>query len=153
MWKSGSLLGMCGITRATYFQPSSCIALIYQSTRSCTIADRLQYEWAAEKNLDGNFIHVAAKKLLGIRFHVQVIFWDSIVLQSSCYRTTENWLQYKSNTTGRLKIGNMDGSPIVDHVPFSILVSLLSRHSLKTKLHSSCYFMHSNHCVLGTQSI
>ena len=38
-------------TRPNIFQPSSCIALVYQSICSRTIADRLQYNWIAEKNL------------------------------------------------------------------------------------------------------
>ena len=37
-----------------FFPPSSCIALIYQSFCSCTVADRLQYDWMAEKSLDGS---------------------------------------------------------------------------------------------------
>ena len=40
-------------TRPKHFQPSSCIALVYQLLFCHTIADRLHYDWIAEKDPDG----------------------------------------------------------------------------------------------------
>ena len=42
-------------TRPNFFEPCSHIALIYQSFCCRTIADRLFYNWIAEKNMDGQF--------------------------------------------------------------------------------------------------
>ena len=41
----------CDITRPNIFHPSSRFAVVYQSFCSRTTADRLYYDWIAEKNL------------------------------------------------------------------------------------------------------
>ena len=51
-------------TRPNFSQPSSRIALIYQSFVSRTTADRLYYDWIAEKNWSSSkcLVHLFARK-------------------------------------------------------------------------------------------
>ena len=51
--KFGQIFGTLirGSARPNFSQPSSCIALVYRSFFSRTIANQLLYDWIAEKKL------------------------------------------------------------------------------------------------------
>ena len=106
-----SLLLLLPTTRPNFSQPSCHIALIYQSVCSCTIVDRLLYDWIAEKNWSSTYLTLPSSSFFdGVScyccflsfssFPVQNIFSHPVVLELIFYRTTANRLKYEGNTTG-----------------------------------------------------
>ena len=60
-------------TSPNFSQPSSRIALVYQSVCSRTIADRLQYGWMAEKNWSSTSYRLFSLWSCNIPWHVASI--------------------------------------------------------------------------------
>ena len=49
-------------TRSNFSQPFSCIAIVFQWVCSHTMADRLYYNWIAEKNWTGSFLKLISQR-------------------------------------------------------------------------------------------
>ena len=89
-------------TRPNFSQPSSRIALVYQSFCSHTIADWLLYDWITKKLAEKQ----PAYHLLELATYAQFLllstkffFCDPVVLESICYPTRAKRLINDGNTT------------------------------------------------------
>ena len=79
-------------SRPNFSQPSSRIALVYQSFFSRTIADRLYYDWMVEKNMDGNRKPIYKIQLLPVQIFSPPSSRIALVYQSFCSRTIADQL-------------------------------------------------------------
>ena len=71
--------------RPNFSQPSSCIALVYQSACSRTIADRLLYDWIAEKK------NWSSGSCIGNLFQLQI---RKSLLQIGLSKIAKNLIHY-----------------------------------------------------------
>ena len=110
-WKSIVLL-----TRPIFSQPSSRIALAYQSVCSRTITDRLYSDWIAEKNWTGTILDGNAFLSVYIMAYARIKLsntWDAVSILTlnylfkfflRCSRIRVNLLSYKSKPTDKQEL-------------------------------------------------
>ena len=107
------------------FQQSSRIAVVYQLLCSCTMANRLSYDWIAKKNLDGlpdilvcHVVNILDKHIL--------LFYAGIFLHSNCLRV---FLPFFSSQKKRNTLTILALDQILFCIASRIRVDLLSYES------------------------